>query len=179
MGEADIWAMAGQARLNPELGERNALLVLVMFYGALRCSEVLSLTLADLLPSGNLRIKGKRAPGGGKGARLREVGIPPQLYQGILNYIALYHIRGRLFPMTRVNAYYIIKALGHKIGKAVYPHLLRHSRAIDLAEKTGRETIVQRHLGHSSRQTTDIYFRFLDEMKAAQTIKDLGEKIQG
>jgi integrase len=81
-----------------------------------------------------------------------------------------------IFNISPVTAWAVAKSLGHKIHKDVYPHLFRHSRAIDLAEKTGRETIVQRHLGHRSSATTQIYFRFIEEKKAAEVVKSLNEK---
>lgn len=150
--------------------ERNRLMVLTLFYSALRKAEVLSLTPDNLLPNNNIRVvtKGKKG---------HEVGMPGWLMEELRAHIRANRIaKGqRLFEISPVTAWAIIKSLGRKMGKDVYPHLLRHSRALDLAEKTNRESIVQRHLGHRSPETTAIYFRFLEERKAAEVVKKLNE----
>jgi integrase len=147
--EDEVWKMAKLAT-----SERNRLLVLTLFYSAFRIAEVLKLIPKDLLANNNIKVITK-------GSKAHEVGMPGWLMNELRAYIKANKIPSNqpIFKISPVTAWAIVKSLGRKINKDVYPHLFRHSRAIDLTEKTGRETIVQRHLGHRSSATTQIYFR--------------------
>lgn len=48
-------------------------------------------------------------------------------------------------------------------GEKVHPHTLRHTFATDYLEHTGNIKKVQKALGHSQQQTTDIYLHLSDE----------------
>ncbi|HOJ43660.1 MAG TPA: tyrosine-type recombinase/integrase, partial [Syntrophorhabdaceae bacterium] len=58
----------------------------------------------------------------------------------------------RIFDISRVRAWKIIKKAGKEAGltKKIYPHLLRHSDAIERLRQTGNPKALQHHLGHSS-----------------------------
>jgi site-specific recombinase XerD len=58
----------------------------------------------------------------------------------------------RLFPIERKRAWQIIgAAAAHaELGKRVYPHLFRHSGAIERLRQTGNPRALQLHLGHAS-----------------------------
>jgi len=148
--------------------ERNRLMVLTLFYSALRIAELLRLSPSNLLLNNNISISTK-------GGKAHEIGMPTWLMDELRTYISENKIAKDelLFDISAVTAWAIVKSLGRKIGKDVYPHLFRHSFALFLAEKTGREAIVQRHLGHRSPMTTNIYFRYLREREAAETVKSL------
>jgi integrase/recombinase XerD len=167
--EDDVWRMARLAT-----SERNRLLVLTLFYSAFRVAELLKIRPMDLLANNNIKVVTK-------GSKAHEVGMPSWLIDELRTYIKANKIPSQqpIFDISPVTAWAIVKSLGRKIKKDVYPHLFRHSRAIDLAEKTGRETIVQRHLGHRSSATTQIYFRFIEEKKAAEVVKRLDERPRG
>jgi len=45
----------------------------------------------------------------------------------------------------------------HNITKGAYPHMLRHSTAMHLLEKTNNIKLVQQILGHASVRTTQVY----------------------
>jgi len=58
----------------------------------------------------------------------------------------------KFFPINRQRAWQILKEVARKaeITKRVYPHLLRHSDAIERLRQTGNPKALQHHLGHSS-----------------------------
>jgi len=65
---------------------------------------------------------------------------------------------GKLFPQTYSYYYLKLKALAPKVGiDYITPHMLRHSRAVDLLNKGMKLPYVQQFLGHVSIITTAIY----------------------
>ena len=58
----------------------------------------------------------------------------------------------RIFPINRKRAWQIVKLAGEKanLQKRVWPHLLRHSDAIERPRQTVNPKALQLHLGHSS-----------------------------
>ena len=49
-------------------------------------------------------------------------------------------------------------AAAAKISKNVYPHLLRHTIAHQLADQGMPENLLQKFLGHENPQTTQVYY---------------------
>ncbi|MCX7757186.1 MAG: site-specific integrase [candidate division WOR-3 bacterium] len=150
-------------------GDRDALLIKLLFITGLRISEALSLTLANLerpkkdLPF--LRILGK-------GKKPRMVACPPELADSLEAYARRHRIgdRDRLFPISRKMAYWIVRQSGEKAGltKKVYPHLLRHSCAIERLRQTGNPWALQMHLGHSTLLMT---MRYLSTLGAEESLR--------
>ena len=145
--EAILLASEAEKRRN---GKRDSLLILVLFETGLRISEALSLTLSDIdLFEGKpvLRIIGK-------GKKTRTVACPERLTKSLRDYAIRNKIgpEQKLFPIKRQRAWQILKEVSKKAGftKRVYPHLLRHSDAIERLRQTGNPKALQHHLGHSS-----------------------------
>jgi len=131
-------------------GERNALLILLLFQTGLRISEALSLT-----PSQIEVFEGKPALRfTGKGRKPRVVALPERLADKMRAFAYQNDIEQneRFFPINRQRAWQILKEVSHRVGitKRVYPHLLRHSDAIERLRQTGNPKALQHHLGHSS-----------------------------
>jgi integrase/recombinase XerD len=107
----------------------------------------------------------------GKGGKSRYVPILPELAQELRT-----HLGGRgtgyLFETNRHLPYsprriqQIVKSTseGAKINKRVYPHLLRHSVATTLLERGMPIDQIQKFLGHSKLETTQIYAESTTEM---------------
>jgi len=145
----EVHALVGEARKR-KYGERDALLILVLFQTGLRISEALSLTpfkIKVFEGRPTLRFTGK-------GRKLRVVALPERLADKLRAYAYQKGIRPdeRFFPINRQRAWQIIKEVAKKAGitKRVYPHLLRHSDAIERLRQTGNPKALQHHLGHSS-----------------------------
>jgi len=146
--------------------DRDALLILVLFQTGLRISEALTLTVGHL----------SRQPGAlaivGKGGKPRLVACPAPLNHRFKAYA---FDRGlgpadRLFPIGRKRAWQIIGAAAEAAGleKRVYPHLFRHSGAIERLRQTGNPRALQLHLGHASPLMT---MRYLSTLTAEEALR--------
>ena len=121
-------------------GERDGLLIAVLFDGCLRVSEALRLRPADLV----------RDDGGwsarilGKGGKMGQVALSPSLVTQLHAYAFQTGMErdGRFFPVTRVRAHQIVARAFEDAGVAKSErvgavHVLRHIRAIARLERRG------------------------------------------
>jgi integrase len=146
--------------------ERDALLILLLFQTGLRVSEALTLTVGHLSRQpGTLEIVGK-------GGKLRLVACPAALMHRLK---AFAFDRGlgpddRIFPVGRKRAWQMIGAAAANAGlyKPVYPHLLRHSDAIERLRQTMNPRALQLHLGHASPLMT---MRYLSTLTAEEALR--------
>lgn len=147
---------------------RDRLLVKLLFATGLRISEALSLTTQMIgTHEGRavLFIKGK-------GSKPRLVACP----DGIAHQLkSCAFDRGltpgdRIFEIDRRRAWQIITKAGKdaQINKKIYPHLLRHSDAIERLRQTGNPKALQLHLGHSSMTMT---MRYLSTLTAEDAVR--------
>lgn len=147
-------------------GERDKTIVMLLYGGGLRVSELVSLKVNDLfVDEGFVKVKGK-----GSKERLVPIGIKTinqvsyyvESYRnkfakpGSKNYLILNQRGGSL---SRVSVFNLIKKLATEAGikKAISPHTLRHSFATTLIEGGANLRAVQQMLGHESITTTEIY----------------------
>lgn len=142
-------------------GERDELLIRLLFQTGLRVSEALQITLAHLQAFEGRPVIGII----GKGRKPRLVACPKHLTESLQAY-AFRHkleVSDRVFPINRKRAHQIITGAGKKAGltKRVYPHLLRHSDAIERLKQTGNPKALQIHLGHASPFMTMRYLSTL------------------
>jgi integrase/recombinase XerD len=106
-----------------------------------------------------------------KGGKSRYVPILPQLAQELRTHLG-HRTAGYLFETVRHTQYsprriqQIIKetAADAGIAKRVYPHLLRHSVATTLLERGMPIEQIQKFLGHTKLETTQIYAESSAEM---------------
>ncbi len=94
---------------------------------------------------------------------IRTVPVPPQVVAEILRYLAEFpDQRGKVFRVQQGNFRRMFYELAQKanIPKHLgHPHVLRHTRAIEMLKAGVPITSVQDILGHSSVSTTAIYLR--------------------
>jgi integrase len=150
-------------------GDRDSLLIKLLFITGLRITEALSLTLDHLERSRGespcLRVIGK-------GKKPRLVACPPELADSLEAYARRHDIgdHDRLFPIHRKMAYWIVRRSGERAGlnKKIFPHLLRHSCAIERLKQTGNPRALQIHLGHSTPLMT---MRYLSTLGAEEALR--------
>jgi integrase/recombinase XerD len=170
----EVYKVADAAKSNGRNGERDELLILTLFETGLRVSEALSLTprsIGSYEGHAVLYIKGK-------GKKPRMVACPDSLAHRLRSYA---YVKGigkdeRIFKVNRKRAWQIVKEAGERAGldKKVWPHLLRHSDAIERLRQTGNPRALQLHLGHSSTVMTMRYLSTLtaeDALRIQQQVK--------
>jgi site-specific recombinase XerD len=160
--KAMAWACRGRHQ------ERDRLLIHTLFQTGLRISEVLSLTprrIGTHHGHAVLHIVGK-------GRKPRMVACPDALAHRLKSYAFdknLGHDEN-IFGITRKRAWQILKKAAEQAGitKKVYPHLLRHSDAIERLRQTGNPKALQIHLGHASPMMT---MRYLSTLTAEDALR--------
>ena len=149
-------------------GDRDSLLIKTLFETGLRISEALSLTprmIGDYEGHAVLHIKGK-------GKRPRMVACPDGLAHQLKShaYTNNLGLDDRIFNINRKRAWQIVMETAKKAGiqKKVYPHLFRHSDAIERLRQTGNPKALQHHLGHSTAFMT---MRYLSTLTAEEALR--------
>ena len=148
-------------------GERNYVIVEVLYGCGLRVSELVNLKLS------NLYAEEQMLQVIGKGDKERWVPINERALGLLENY--LLHVRSHVSPKPGEEKYVFLNRRGHHlsrqmvfmflkdavaaagIGKTVSPHSLRHSFATELVQNGADLRAVQEMLGHESISTTEIY----------------------
>lgn len=171
---SDALALVEAPDPSTPLGERDGVLLELLYATGMRVSEAVGLRLQDWLPEqGLVRVMGK----GGKervvplGAT--SVGRVERYVRGARNAlrpacdkVLLNHRGGAL---SRVSAWSILDrwarvagiqvddGSGRKGGHRVHPHVLRHSFATHLLQGGADMRAVQEMMGHAELSTTEIY----------------------
>lgn len=150
---------------NPHRSARNQITLLLLFGLGCRVSELIQLNLQDFYQTeGWLKVKGK-------GSKERIIPLTQQLLEELKVYIE--HVRpvinkentnaillnDRGHRPSRVDIWRWLDAWSKKAGfeSTVNPHKLRHGCATALLEGGADLRSIQKLLGHSSLQTTQIY----------------------
>ena len=157
-------------------GDRNSLLIKTLFETGLRISEALSITprmIGEHEGHAILYVKCKR-----KTPRMVSCpdgyGLAHQLKSHA--YTKKLEMDERIFRINRKRAWQIIRESAVKTGiqKRVYPHLFRHSDAIERLRQTGNPKALQYHLGHNSIMMTMRYLATLtaeDALRIQQEVR--------
>ncbi len=144
----------------------HGLLIKTLFQSGARVSEFVNLRVSDFFFDEAMLLINK-----GKGGKSRYVPILPKLAQELRT-----HMGGRqtgyLFETNRHQPYsprriqQIVKGVAERAGitKRVHPHLLRHSVATTLLERGMPIDQIQKFLGHSKLETTQVYAESTTEM---------------
>ncbi len=154
------------------LGQRDALLLALLYDCGLRVSELAGLRVDQLdLESWLIRVRGK-------GDKERFVPFGEEARAALVAYLARARERSRraggndhLFPgargghLTRQRAWQIVKLhlAGAGVARSVSPHTLRHSFATHLLDNGADLRAVQLLLGHADISTTQIYTHLSQE----------------
>ena len=156
-------------------GERDKLLVQLLFDGCLRCSEAIGIRPCDIVQDyagWTVKVKGK---GGGTAL----VAISPTLAAQLQAYAYRHKLddSDRFFPITRSQAFRIVTTAFDCAGiprprrntdRVGAVHILRHSGAISRLERTGNPKAVQDQLRHKSALMT---LRYLKTLSADESLR--------
>ena len=153
-------------------GLRDRALLELLYATGLRVSELLALTPAQVdLAGGVLTTMGK-------GRKERVVPFGDEAADRVRRYAAdgrpallgrtatpRLFVNARGGPLSRMGFWKILKGYGLQagIGRAISPHVLRHSFATHLLERGADLRAIQMMLGHADLSTTQIYTHVLDE----------------
>lgn len=136
------------------MSPRDAALFRFLLATGCRISEALSVKIAECRPEGQMI----RVPLLGKGQKIREVRISPELFDEIR---AAYKGQNWLFetaggkPLYRDYAYRrISQGVLRATGKHFSPHCARHTFATRAIETSGKISAVSKYLGHASAGIT-------------------------
>ncbi|MCM1561814.1 MAG: site-specific integrase [Butyrivibrio sp.] len=170
------------------IGNRDRMLLVMLFDTAVRISELLGIRLGDIsLTASNPTILIY-----GKGKKQRIVSLNEKTALHLREYVASFHgkdpspdaylfyttIHGKRMQMSVRNAERIVKKYAGIAKESVpdmpencYPHMLRRSRASGLYRDGVPIEMIAAILGHSSSETTKIYaIPSVEQMKEALKI---------
>lgn len=149
-------------------GDRNSILIKTLFETGLRISEALSLTPRKIDTYEGHAVLYIR----GKGKKDRMVACPDSLAYMLKAYAYSKTLKmdDKIFKISRQRAWQIVKEVAEREGmqKKIYPHLFRHSDAIERLRRTGNPKALQYHLGHSSPIMT---IRYLTTLTAEDALR--------
>lgn len=143
---------------------RNYLIIKTLVESGLRVTE-----LTTLLPK-NIDFVNDYINIDGKGSKIRQVDIPHNLTEVLEMYVDANKTKPNkpIFPLTRNAIYKITKKYAD-----CKPHALRHTFALFTLEKTDKDIrFVQKQLGHSRLDTTEIYLDIIESKKSKTKISD-------
>lgn len=174
--EQELTRMLNAARIG---NYRDYVMLAVMAGCGLREAEVVGVRIGDFQEVGDgqvlLRVRGK-------GDKVRNVSISPDLWRLVQRYILLSErsltshadARKPLFasregkdkPLTTRSVRYIVKKYVRAAGitKAISPHSIRHTVGTNMAVNEAPLLVIQQFLGHSDPKTTMRYIRRAEEL---------------
>ena len=163
----EVDALIEAIELGTDEGERNRVMLEVLYGCGLRVSELTGLHIYDLfLAEGYIRVRGKGdkerfVPINNRAASLLEMYINEVRPHVPVKkpYADVVFLSRRGTSLTRAMVFTIIRRAAEAAGikKVISPHTLRHSFATHLLQGGADISDIQLMLGHSSTSTTEIY----------------------
>lgn len=105
------------------------------------------------------------------------VPVPLKAVKRLAHYLTQYpEMKGKAFSVDRSNFFGIFRKLALKCGfpkTLAHPHVLRHTRAMEMVRAGVPLTIVPHVLGHANLNTTAVYLQFSGQ-EAKAILKDRG-----
>ena len=145
------------------------------FTGA-RLSEVLSINDETDVDWKNGEVKIKTYKTRKKNAA-RIVPLPPVVLQELARFLMEFpQVKGKVFKLDPRNFRRTFFELAVKAGipkEKAHPHVLRHSRAMEMIKAGIPLTIIQNVLGHASLNSTAVYLKF-SNVEARMLLKEKG-----
>ena len=184
--ESDDLSSYLDAPPHTRIGNRDRMILILLFDIAIRVSELVAITLGDI----QLDIENPVVLIHGKGRKERSLLVSEKASKHLKAYISAYHkekmerttplfytvIHGEIHPMSVRNVERIVKKYGEltreghpNMPESTYPHLLRRSRATGLYRDGVPLELVSTLLGHSNIETTRNHYAFpsVDQLREA------------
>ena len=157
---------------------RYWLVFLVLRYTGARISEVISIKHEDIdFRNAEIRLITLKKHNPKKKGTYRIIPVPGNVTAEAANYLAQYpYMKDKMFSVNRSNFYKVFqeRCIESNIPKDLaHPHILRHTRAIELLRAGVPVTIVQDLLGHSALTTTAVYLK-MSGQEAKGIMKEKG-----
>jgi site-specific recombinase XerD len=148
--------------LETAIDPRDRIIVRMLYASGVRVSELVNMRKKDIdFDRSTIKVFGK-------GAKERIVLVPEVLLKDVFDHCSGLKNDDKLFDLTPRTVQRDIKTLARRAGitKNVTPHKLRHSFATHMLQNGGNVVAIQKLLGHSSLNTTQIYTHYnVDELK--------------
>jgi site-specific recombinase XerD len=162
-----------------DLAARNQALVATIYRAALRAAEACGLAPQDVdTRAGTLRVRN------GKGGKARLVALDDDALALLRRWLdrrralgftgrqALFcSLQGKPLDPSYLRKLLPSLAKAAGIERRVHPHILRHTRASELASAGVPPHVIQRILGHSSLATTDRYLAHVAPQEVIDTLR--------
>ena len=161
------------------------LLFTIIHDGAFRVSEVLKLTPDDLIKEEKLlKLEGTKGTKKSKGKQKREFGwVKESAWNALVKMASGKDSDEKLFPVTRQTVWKWAKDIGKIAGIELLHinkdttnmtvHTLRHTRAVDLADKGMKVNELMKKLRHRSLQPTTTYLTVnMDKVRTTEEALD-------
>tara|TARA_Y100000034_G_scaffold132708_1_gene196343 strand:+ start:86 stop:919 length:834 start_codon:yes stop_codon:yes gene_type:complete len=138
---------------------KHNLILKILYSSGIRLNELINLKREDMDPSRKTIFISQ-----GKGKKDRITMLSDKLSKALFDYICKTSFKTKyLFESNRDKKYSpksiqkILEKSSRKINKKITPHMLRHSFATHLLEQGTDIRYIQKLLGHSNLETTQIY----------------------
>lgn len=156
----EVRKLRDAARSTGRNGLRDGLLVLMLFRHGLRVAEVVALTWDDVMfDDGTLYVR--RAKNGRESRHFMEGDEIRQLKQlrreSATSRFVFCSERGG--PLSNRSVHHLVQRAGETAALPfpVHPHMLRHAKGFQLAQKGTDTRAIQGYLGHRDIKSTTIY----------------------
>jgi integrase/recombinase XerD len=152
-----------QAMLDSADNLRDKLVLYFLFFFGLRRSELTSIQLTDIVDIGIYKVLRVR----GKGGKLRELPFNPEAEKVLNDYIANCNPQTFLIPVSTETIARIVKRHAALVGvsKRISAHSCRATAITKALEQGAPITEVADMAGHSSINTTQIYWKRRNGLK--------------
>lgn len=139
---------------------KHKCIIKLLYSAGLRRGELLNMKISDI-DSERMVIR----VNGGKGQKDRFTLLSATVLEDLKKYYTAYKPKEYLFEGAgggRYSASSVLKVIKRaaekaRVGKRVYPHILRHSFATHLLENGTDLRYIQVLMGHNTSKTTEIY----------------------
>jgi len=166
---------AGKKAKKPNRGKYFLTYLFLRFSGA-RLSEVLSIDDEKDIDWRNNEVKIRTYKTRRKNAG-RIVPLPPAVLQELARFLMEHPgMKGKVFKVDPRNFRRTFFELAVKAGipeEKAHPHILRHSRAMEMIKAGMPLTIIQNILGHASLNSTAVYLKF-SNVEAKMLMREKG-----